>query len=416
MGGDEVMSKARPPALEVFTHRNYLLFMVGLGPSAISSWMQRVGVGWLAWELTHSPAWLGVIAAADLIPFLFLSPLAGAFIDRSSPHKILLTTQWLQFVHAAMLALAMFHDVLQIELLLALTVFSGIVSAFATPARHAVVPNTVPRALVRTAVSLDSALFQASRFVGPSIAAFVIPAWGVFGAFAAHTVGSFIFSVVMQQMRMQAPARDKRPHNLLSDIRESLHYIISHAGIQPLFIMLAAASICLRPMQDMLPGFAQSVFDSDAVGLAWLTSAMGVGAMLSATRVALLKDFSGLNKMAFIGLACAGLATFGMVASHHLWIGVGLSVIFGYSFNTLTVSIQAIVQSSVQDAMRSRVMSLYTVVYRGAPAFGAILFGGLAEWVGLRWSYGLAGAVCLITALVLYRRLGAMDGALEPTH
>ena len=66
--------------------------------------------------------------------------------------------------------------------------------------------------------------------------------------------------------------------------------------------------------------------------------------------------------------------------------------------------------------MRSRVMSLYTVVYRGAPAFGAILFGGLAEWVGLRWSYGLAGAVCLITALVLYRRLGAMDGALEPTH
>ena len=409
-------SKARPPALEVFTHRNYLLFMVGLGPSAISSWMQRVGVGWLAWELTHSPAWLGLMGAADLIPFLFLSPFAGVFIDRSSPHKVLLAAQWLQFVHAAALAVSMYNGLLHIELLFALTVFSGIVSAFATLARHAVVPNTVPKALVGTAVSLDSALFQGSRFIGPAIAAFVIPTWGVFGAFAAHMVGSFVFSVVMQQMRMPAPERDKGPRNLIADIRESLDYIRSHAGIQPLFIMLATASICLRPMQDMLPGFAQAVFDSDAVGLAWLTSAMGVGAMLSATRVALLGNFSGLSKMAFVGLACSGLATFGMVATRHLWIGVGLSALFGYAFNTLSVSIQAIVQSAVQDSMRSRVMSFYTVIYRGAPAFGALFFGSLAEFVGLRWSYALAGVICLITAIVLWRRLGVMNGSFEPTR
>ena len=300
------MTKTRPPAIEVFTHRNYLLFMVGLGPSAISSWMQRVGVGWLAWELTHSPAWLGMIAAADLIPFLFLSPVAGVLIDRSSPHKILLASQWLQFVHAAALAVTMFHQWLDIELLFALTVFTGVVSAFGTSARHAVVPNTVPKALVGVAVSLDSALFQASRFIGPAIAALVIPIWGVFGAFAAHTFGSFVFSLVMQQMRMATPVRDKRSRNFIADIRESIDYIRHHDGVQPLFIMLATASICLRPMQDMLPGFAQSVFDSDAVGLALLTSAMGVGAMLSATRVALLRSFSGLHKMVFVGLALGG--------------------------------------------------------------------------------------------------------------
>ena len=395
---------ARRPAIEVFTHRNYVLFMVGLGPSAISSWMQRVGVGWLAWELTHSPAWLGLIAAADLIPFLFLSPFAGVFIDRSSPHKVLLTAQWLQFAHAATLACMMYINWLQIELLFGLTMFSGVVSAFGTSARHAVVPNTVPKALVGTAVSLDSALFQASRFVGPAIAALVIPTWGVFGAFAAHTLGSFVFSLVMQQMRMPAPERDKRHRNFLSDIRESLDYIRTHPGIQPLFIMLATASICLRPMQDMLPGFAQAVFESDAVGLAWLTSAMGIGAMLSAARVALLGSLSGLHKMAFVGLAGSGLATVGMVATRQLWIGIVLSALFGYAFNTLSVSIQAIVQSAVQDSMRSRVMSFYTVIYRGTPAFGAVFFGSLAEFVGLRWSYALAGAVCLMTASALWRR------------
>ena len=395
---------ARRPAIEVFSHRNYMLFMVGLGPSAISSWMQRVGVGWLAWELTHSPAWLGLIAAADLIPFLFLSPFAGVFIDRSSPHKVLLTAQWLQFAHAATLACMMYINWLQIELLFGLTMFSGVVSAFGTSARHAVVPNTVPKALVGTAVSLDSALFQASRFVGPAIAALVIPTWGVFGAFAAHTLGSFVFSLVMQQMRMPAPERDKRHRNFLSDIRESLDYIRTHPGIQPLFIMLATASICLRPMQDMLPGFAQAVFESDAVGLAWLTSAMGIGAMLSAARVALLGSLSGLHKMAFVGLAGSGLATVGMVATRQLWIGIVLSALFGYAFNTLSVSIQAIVQSAVQDSMRSRVMSFYTVIYRGTPAFGAVFFGSLAEFVGLRWSYALAGAVCLMTASALWRR------------
>ena len=395
---------ARRPAIEVFSHRNYMLFMVGLGPSAISSWMQRVGVGWLAWELTHSPAWLGLIAAADLIPFLFLSPFAGVFIDRSSPHKVLLTAQWLQFAHAATLACMMYINWLQIELLFGLTMFSGVVSAFGTSARHAVVPNTVPKALVGTAVSLDSALFQASRFVGPAIAALGIPTWGVFGAFAAHTLGSFVFSLVMQQMRMPAPERDKRHRNFLSDIRESLDYIRTHPGIQPLFIMLATASICLRPMQDMLPGFAQAVFESDAVGLAWLTSAMGIGAMLSAARVALLGSLSGLHKMAFVGLAGSGLATVGMVATRQLWIGIVLSALFGYAFNTLSVSIQAIVQSAVQDSMRSRVMSFYTVIYRGTPAFGAVFFGSLAEFVGLRWSYALAGAVCLMTASALWRR------------
>ena len=191
---------ARRPIIEVFSLRNYTLFMIGLGPAAISSWMQRVGVGWLAWELTHSPVWLGVIAAADLVPILLLSPMAGVFTDRSSPMKLLLVTQWLQFIQAALLAGFMFIGLLNIEMLFALTLALGFVHAFATAARHAVVPNTVPKALVGTAVSLDSALFQASRFIGPAIAALVIPVWGVLGAFSAHALGTFLFSLVMHFM------------------------------------------------------------------------------------------------------------------------------------------------------------------------------------------------------------------------
>ena len=101
------MSSRLQPIAEVFRHRNYALFMVGLGPHAISSWMYRVGVGWLAWELTRSPAWLGVIAAADLIPVLFLSLVAGALLDRVVPINALRLTQWLQFAQCVFVVAAM---------------------------------------------------------------------------------------------------------------------------------------------------------------------------------------------------------------------------------------------------------------------------------------------------------------------
>ncbi|MBM3607745.1 MAG: MFS transporter, partial [Alphaproteobacteria bacterium] len=145
---------ARRPLMEALRHRNYALFLIGLGPAATSSWMQRVGVGWLAWQLTESPVWLAVIASADLVPLLVLSPVAGVILDRVHPLNALRITQWLQCAQAFALAGAMWAGVMTIELLFALTLFLGIVHAFSSSARHAVVPHTVPRELVPAAVSL----------------------------------------------------------------------------------------------------------------------------------------------------------------------------------------------------------------------------------------------------------------------
>lgn len=400
---------------EVFRHRNYAIFMLGLGPHAISSWMYRVGVGWLAWELTHSPAWLGVIAAADLIPVLFLSPLAGVVTDRIVPVRELRLTQWLQFAQCAAIIGAMAANVMRIELLLLLTLALGVIQTFGAAARHATVPHTVPRPLVATAVSLDSALFQASRFVGPALATLIIPIWGVMGAFMVHLVGTFVFSVMMHFMHLPPPERHAGRRSFSRDVADGVAYVRGHAGIWPLLLMLTAASVCLRPMQEMLAGFAGAVFRSDAVGLAWLTSAMGVGAMVSATAVAVNGRLASLANMAFIGLFGVVAATLGFVATDILWVGVIFCALSGYTLNTLSVSVQALVQSGVDDSMRARVMSIYTLIYRGTPALGALAFGLLAEWVGLRWSYALASGICLAAAFwLLPRRLAIRDSLTNP--
>ena len=406
------MSSRLQPIAEVFRHRNYTLFMVGLGPHAISSWMYRVGVGWLAWELTRSPAWLGVIAAADLIPVLFLSPVAGALLDRIVPINALRLTQWLQFLQCVFVVAAMMTGWMTIELLLVLTLALGVIQTFGASARHATVPHTVPRSLVAAAVSLDSALFQASRFIGPAIAALVIPVWGVLGAFWGHLVGTFVFSVFMHLMHVPAPERHHSRKGFLSDIVGGMAYVRGHAAIWPLLLMLLAASACLRPLQEMLPGFAEAVFHSDAVGLAWLSSAMGVGAMVSAIAVAVRGHGAGLAAAAFSGMFGLVASTLGLVATDRLWVGVIFCVLSGYTMNTLSVSIQALVQSAVDDTYRARVMSLYTLVYRGTPALGALVFGGLAEFVGLRWSYALAAVIGLAAGLWFLKQKASISQTL----
>ena len=401
------------PIAEVFSHRNYALFMVGLGPHAISSWMFRVAVGWLAWELTHSPAWLGIIAAADLIPVLILSPLAGVVTDRIVPVRLLRLTQWAQFVQCGAIIAALQAEVMAIELLLVLTLALGIVQAFGTAARHATVPHTVPRHLVATAVSLDSALFQTSRFIGPAIAALVIPLWGVIGALIAHLAGTFVFSVMMHFMHVPPPERRGVRGNFYSDIGDGIAYVRAHRGIGPLLLMLLAASICLRPLQEMLPGFAGAVFNSGAEGLAWLSSAMGAGAMISAVSVALQSRLSGLTNIAFAGLFGLVVATLGIVATDILWVGVIFCALSGFTMNLISVSVQALVQSAVDDGMRARVMSLYTLIFRGTPALGALVFGVLAEFLGLRWSYAVAAMLCLTAAIWLSPRKASISEALE---
>lgn len=401
------------PIADVFRYRNYMLFMVGLGPAATSSWMQRVGVGWLAWELTQSPVWLGLIASADLAPLLLLSPVAGAITDRINPVNALRLTQWLQFMQAAALAAFMAAGQMTIELLFALTLLLGIIHAFSTAARHAVVPHTVPREWVPTAVSLDSALFQASRFIGPMIAGLVIPFAGVLGTFIAHAAGTFVFSLIMHLMKMDPPKRHGGRRNLFTDIGESFSYVRTHQGIWPLFMMLTFASICLRPMQDMLPGFADVIFSSGAQGLAWLTSGMGLGAMISALWVALHGRSRGLTRMCFIGLAGLGLATLGLVATRNLWLGVIFATLSGYTLNTLSTSVQALVQVAVDDSMRARVMSVYTLIFRGTPALGALGLGVLAEFYGLRISFALAAFTCLAGAIIFWPKRAQIQRTLE---
>ena len=385
----------RTPFFEVFRHRNYALFMIGLGPHAISTWMHRVAVGWLAWELTHSTTWLGLIAAADLAPLLILSPIAGAVVDRAVPLTILRLTQWAQFIMAALLAGLMYAGLVNIWILFFIMLVLGCVHAFGAASRHATVPYTVPRRLVATAVSLDSALFQASRFIGPALAAIGLQFYGVLSLIIAHAIGTFVFSLFMHLMHVPAPERHGAHRGMLANIKEGIRYVQDFRAMGLLFLLCGFGAVLLRPVQEMLPGFAGAVYNAGPTGLAWLTSAMGVGAMISATWIGVRGRVQGLTNICYWGTALLAASTFGFITTNNLLIGVIFAALAGFSLNTVTTGIQALVQSTVDDSMRGRVMSLFTVIFRGTPAIGGFVLGVLAEFIGLRWTFAIAALICV---------------------
>ena len=412
------MSLVAPSGLRtlqrVCSCRDFALYMFGGGPSYVSVWMQRLGVGWLAWELTHSTTWLGIVAAADLAPMIFFAPLAGAWTDRGNPYLQFIFTQYVLFAQAVTLALLSVFNLLGIEALVLLSLWSGLAYPLHQTSRHALVTRIVPREDLPPAIAADSALFQASRFIGPALAGFVILKWGVGATFIAHAIGAGIFAIALLFLRPEKRTVAPRTRgNLFTDVADSFVYVRAHAGIAPLFVMLTLACVLLRPMQELLPAFAGAIYKSDAAGLAWLAAAIGLGALVSASWLMVRGSVRGMTLIALIGFMLMALSTLGLVATDVLWIGVICAGVSGYAMNVMSTCAQTMTQSAVDDAMRGRVMGLYSLIWRGSPALGALVGGLAADYIGVRLTFAIAALVCFAGWFLLAARRRAIEAAIE---
>ncbi|MCH6576600.1 MAG: MFS transporter [Proteobacteria bacterium] len=395
-------------------HRNHFLFSAGMAPSLITLWMQRLAVGWLTWELTHSPAWLGIIAFADLFPAVVLSPLAGALIDRVDPMRPMILSQAVFLVQALILAVLSFAGLLTIESLLALAIVLGLTHPFNTASRHTILPSLVPREDLSAAIAINSSLYNVARFIGPAAAGAVIVTGGVTWAFACNVLGYLVFLLALFRMDVAPPERRPRSETtLFGEVAEGWRYTVAHPGIRPVLVLLVITAVVSRPVVDLLPGFAGDVFHRGAGGLAWLTAAMGLGAMLGALWLALRGVLAGLTTITVSAVLVLALALGAFTAMDHFFLALPFLAISGFAMVVNGIGSQTLIQSSVAPAMRGRVMSLYTLIYRGMPALGAVVMGWLAEGLGLPATLGGGAVLCLIAWGWAARRRRGMAVALE---
>ncbi len=402
------------PIIRALAVPTYGAYSAGNLVSLIGFWMQRVGVGWLTWELTESPTWLGAMAFADLFPSVFIAPLAGSVADRWDRHKLIKVGQLLACLHAAILTLLTAAGWINIEVLLLLILVGGFVAAFMMPVRLALIPSLVPPPHMPAAVALNASIFNLSRFIGPALAGMVILHWGVEATFAANAVTFLAFLVVLSRLRLRPESSAaKSGGSLLRDAAEGFRYAAGHPGIAPILVLLVVMSLCARPLAELLPGFAAQVFQGGPEILALLTSSAGIGATIGGLWLARRGDPAGLTAVALVSTLMLAAALLLFVASDSLWLAVPAIAAASFCMLLVAVGAQTLLQLSVDGALRGRVMSLFGMIVRGGPALGALVIGAASELVGLQLAQGAAALLMLLGLAWLWRRRRAIAAALE---
>ncbi|MBN8892018.1 MAG: hypothetical protein BGP12_17025 [Rhodospirillales bacterium 70-18] len=399
----------------VLAHRNTRIFYGGSLVSWTGLWVQKVAVDWLAWELTHSPLWVGILAFCNLAPSVIVSPFAGAWADRMDRVRLTVVTQLITAAHAATLAGLTLSGHIRVEYIAVLEVLLGTAQAFAQPARQTLVPGMVPRSELPGAIALNSLCYNLARSIGPGIGGLIVAAAGVVPAMLVNCAAYLFASVTLPLLRLHAGAR--RGHaptgSVLREVVDGIMYVARHPGMGPLFLFAGLLGVLTRPVQEMLPPYIDRLFSQGAQGLATVSSAIGMAAMVGGLIVAMRGRLDGLARLAVAAGAVMVLATAGFVATHHFGFAVVCAATLGGATTMHGISVQTLLQSSTSGHMLGRVLSLWGMIGRAAPALGAVIYGGLAEFAGLQLPVLAGAAVASVACVLVVRRLPRIARALE---
>jgi MFS family permease len=403
-------------AVHVLRNRNYRVYTAGNAVSLVGTWMQRASVLWLAWALTHSTVWLGIVSVADLLPTLVLSPLAGVLADRVDRVRLIWLTQVIAMAQAVLLAALTFSGAITVELLFVLTLALGAANAVNQPARLALIPNLVDRASLTSAVAVNSLVFNGARFIGPAVAGIIIDRGSMGLAFAVNAITYLPFIAALARIKLApdgAAVARSAPRALIGDTLAGYAYALRHPGIGRMILLFSVTCFSLRGFIEMFPGFADVVFGRGPVGYTRLTATLGLGAVAGGLFMVRRPGIHGLTALIIGHTFLTAVAALGFTATANYWVAIACVFVCGFSLVTTGISAQTLIQNAVDPAMRGRVLGFYGMLFRGGPAFNALALGWLSERFGLRLSVAAGAVICLLYWAWARLRMGVMERALE---
>lgn len=394
--------------------RDYRLYVIGNVCHGLAVWILRTSIGWLAWELTESTAWLGGMAIAETAPSLVLGLVAGTIVDRMNYFQLMRIAQGLAMLLAATLAVLTLTGLIHISILFSLILFRGCLMAFNRPSRMALIHHLVGRDLLAPALAIGSIIHNGTRFIGPALGGLIIVGAGNGWGFVAAAGLLFLYTVILTVMRVaiEPEKRERRP--MVAETVEGLRYVMTHGGIRLQLMLLVVFGLVARPVTDLLPGFAGQVFSMGADGLAMLLSGHGVGATCGALWLASRPSgIEGMTQISMLSILFFATSLCLFVATEVFWVALCFSALLGAGFIVFTVTSQTLIQSAVDPGFRGRVISVHGLVVMGIPALGALLLGGIAEHLGLRVPIFAGGMICLAMWGLSWQRRAALKTSLE---
>jgi MFS family permease len=398
---------------EAFDDANFRRYTVGSVVSWLTFFVQAVAIAWVTWTLTHSTRWLAAVALLDAVPMSALAPLGGVIADRHDRFRVLMITYSFATAHAAILTGLAFTGRLTVEYLAMLALIHGVIHAFSVPAAFGLLPRFVAPAKLASAIAVASAYTQLGIFVGPAIAGWVILHFGPTGAFASNVAGYGVFFI--SAARMQTPAHYKPAppvqRAFAHDLAEGLRAIQRHAGVRGLLALMLFGDALAAAVRQMLPAFSDRALNSGIEGFSTLLAGAGVGATLSALWLA----YGGRRWLRTNIILTAYLAylaaTAALLSSTTLSLAAVAMLVRGFCFEICRTGAVGLLQTTVPDGLRGRIMSAQFFLQQGASAVGVALIGGVPDRWGLRAPLLCGCAMALLVWLVLLRRRSRMTDA-----
>ena len=389
--------RAGSPGFGALRHRNFRLFVGGQMVSLIGTWMQNVAQSWLVYRLTHSELLLGTAWFCSQIAVFALGPLGGVAADRFSRHKLVVLTQALSMVQAFALAALTLTGRVQVWHILTLAVLLGAINAFDMPGRQSLLIQMTSKDDLLSAISINSAVFNTGRSLGPGIAGLLVAWLGEGWCFFLNGVSFLAVIGSLLAMRLQ-PFQPKVEDSPWSHLKDGFRYARQHTEVRRVLAVMAAATFANMPVLVLAPVFSDQIFHRGSQGLGFLMAAMGVGAVIGTVSLARSAQVSKLQPMiAFSGIGM-GVATIAFAVSPWYALSLVIMPLIGYSVYRQMASANTTIQTMIIDEYRGRIMSMYGMTIVGLGPFGSLASGALADRFGVRATTLVGGLLAILSA------------------
>ena len=388
--------------------KNFRLYFCGNIFSVLGVWIQRLSLGWHAWQLSESAFIVGLAAAAQYIPLLFLTPFFGVLADQYKPRSSAIVMHLiLIFVALSLSALTMINQ-MEIVSLLFLSFLYGVANSAYSPIRLALIPSLVSAKQLSSGVAISSAGFNLSRFIGPGIAGYIVTVYGLGYAYLVNAITYIPVVVVLAFIKVKEIKEiSNKKEGFFEKLKKGMIYTFNHDVIKNVILIAGVSSFFGRGLIELLPVFTATVYDGGSETLAILMAASGLGAVLAS-----LIYMSGvldlkLSKAVFYGGFGMSIMCLFFALTENLIIGSLMVMMIGFFITFVAVGSQSEVQLNVANELRGRVSSLWTIVVLGGPAVGSLFAGVLANELGPKLTAMIFSSICLvILSFIAMKKVG----------
>ncbi len=397
-----------PSSLRALYYRNFQLFMSGQSISLIGTWMQRMAVSWLVYEMTHSAFMLGLVAFASRIPMMFLSPYAGAYVDRHSRYRTLLVTQFASMLQAGLLALVVLTNQYNIVIIILLSIMLGVINAFDAPSRQSLMivlvqnKNDLPNA-----IALNSTMVTLARLIGPAVAGILLSTVGEGICFLINFLSFIAVITTLLMMKIKVPPKVKHTEHIWQNLRQGFTYLKRNPGLRNAIILMAMLSFIIMPYTTLLPIYAKTVFKGDVTTFGWLNVISGLGALMGAIYVARLHTEKNLLKVMIVAGLLISVSLILFSYTTYLPLSLFLILLGEAGLLTFIASANTYLQTNVDEKMRGRVISYYVMAFGGMLPLGSLVVGLLAHLTSAPFTVlleGVAGIITLFSFIPAFKR------------